>query len=287
MGRYLNARAIAECARDEDFAVPALNANGANYDITRAIIEAAEETDSPLIIQAYEKNISYRGCEYFQSLVDFLARGTHIPIAIALDHGSSLESILRAVRAGFTAVMVDCAGMSLEENIAWVRQIVELVRPLGVSVEAEVSEIVATEEPGEAPVTDPKDVRQFTEECDADLLAVAVGTAHGIFKVQDHIDFEALEAIDRVTDVPLVLHGTCGLQLDLIRKAARRGMDKINFGEMFRLNYIDYYVELSRSLSHEGHTWRISEACKDRLKGDIMGIIEALGCAGKAGLVAR
>ncbi len=107
MSRYLNARAIAECARSEDFAVPALNANGANYDITRAIIEAAQQTDSPLIIQAYEKNIAYRRCEYFRSLVDFLARGTHIPIAIALDHGSSLESVLRAVRAGFTAVMIE------------------------------------------------------------------------------------------------------------------------------------------------------------------------------------
>jgi len=276
-----------ECAHGKEFAVPALNANGADYDIARAIIEVAEETDSPLIIQAYEGNIGYRGYDYFTDLVGFLSRDTHIPMAVALDHGTILESILRAVRAGFTGVMVDCGGLSLAGNVALVNQVIEQVKPLGVSVEAEVSEIVKTHGPGPAPVSDPADVKRFLEACDADLLAVAVGTAHGIFEVQDHIDFGLLEAIHGVTDIPLVLHGTCGLKMDLVREAAARGIDKVNFGEMLRLNYIEYYADYSRTLDHGGHTWRISEACKDRLKEDIKGIVEALGCAGKAGLVAR
>lgn len=286
MAEFCNARDIVNTARDKGFAVPALNGNGANYDITRAIIEKADEMESPLIVQSYDNNIQYRGYKYFSELVKFLARelDVDIPIAIMLDHGNSMESIMAAVRAGFTGVMVDCEGLSFEQNVELVNRVSELVKPLDVAVEAEVSEIVKTDDPNDVPLTDPSEVQNFVEATDADLLAVAIGSAHGIFDEQNYLDFQRLEEIDSVTDLPLVLHGTCGLKLELVSKAAQGGMDKINFGEVFRLNYIRYYKEFADTLDHEGHTWRISKACMEKTKDDVGEIIEALGSAGKASL---
>lgn len=287
MHRFVNAAHIVECARNRDFAVPALNANGANYDITRAIIETAAETESPLIIQAYDDNIQYRGYDYFAELVGFLTREVDVPVAVMLDHGKGRESIMRAVRAGFSGVMVDCAGLAFEPYVKLVNRVIEFVRPLGVAVEGEVSVTAEAKNGGSVPRCSPEAVKKFAGVVDADMLAVPVGTAHGVFERQDYLDLELLQTIDGVTDLPLVLHGTCGLDLELVSRAARCGMDKINFGEIFRLNYIDYYGRFRDSLEHEGHTWRISRACTEELKKDTRRLIDALGCGGKAGLVCR
>ncbi len=282
--KLCNSRILALDALERGYGIPALNTNGATYDITRAIIEAAEELQSPLIIQCYEPNLAYRGYDYFTYLVKFLANECTIPIAIQLDHGKSVTSIMRAVKAGFTAVMVDYASLPLAENMAGTRRVVELVRPLGISVEAEVGNIIKSSEAEgkKAPVTSVDDVREFTDAVDVDLLAVAVGTTHGIFKAQTDIDLKLISTLRNITAVPLVLHGTCGVPLDLIAKCVKNGMTKINFGEIFRMNYIKYFNEFSRTLNHEEHAWKIMQACKDKLKDDVKEIIMALGSEGKA-----
>lgn len=282
--KLCDSKTLAVQAAEKGYGIPALNTNGATYDITRAIIEASEELQSPLIIQCYELNLGYRGYEYFTMLVNHLAGNCTIPISIQLDHGKSLTSVLRAVKAGFTTVMIDYASLSLEENIAGTNQIIELVRPLGVAVESEVGNIIiSSEEEGKkASVTSIADVKQFTAQSDPDLLAVAVGTTHGIFESQTEIDFELISRIRKVTDVPLVLHGTCGISMEDITKCVKAGMTKINFGEGLRMNYIEYFNELSVSLNHEHHAWAIMKESKNRLKEDIKDIIRAVGSEGKA-----
>src|SRR5580704_4410298 len=118
-----NAKKICEVAASKGFGVPALNNNGGNYDIGRAIIESCEELQSPLIIQCYEPNLEYCGYDYAGLLIKFLAADTTIPMSIAPDHGRTPQSIFRAVKAGFTHVMIDYADKPLEENISGTQQI--------------------------------------------------------------------------------------------------------------------------------------------------------------------
>ncbi len=282
-----NAGLLCSRAAVRGFGIPALNNNGGTYDICRAIVEAAEELQSPLIIQCYEPNLEYRGFDYAGQLIRFLAADTTIPLAIALDHGKTPVSVLRAVKAGFNHVMIDYAHLPIAENARGTRGIIDLVRPLGISVEAEVGHIIKSSDASSAraPAVSLADVQAFTSTADVDLLAVAVGTTHGIFKEQRGIDFDLISRIAAATRVPLVLHGTCGVPLADIARAVKAGMTKINFGEALRMNYIRYFNELSGTLPHEHHVWRIARAAKDRIKEDIKDIIRAVGSEGMAAAI--
>jgi ketose-bisphosphate aldolase len=282
--KLLNAKQICDQAAAKGFGVPALNNNGGNYDIGRAIIESCEELRSPLIIQCYEPNLEYCGYDYAGMLIKFLAANTTIPMSIALDHGKTPQSVMRAVRAGFTHVMIDYADKPLEQNVRGTQQIVDIVRPLGISVEAEIGHIIkSSDESGQrAPTVSVEEAKEFASKVDVDLLAVAVGTTHGIFKEQTGLDFGLMTNIHSAVKPPLVLHGTCGISMADISKSVKSGMTKINFGEGLRMNYIRYYNEFSQTLNHEHHAWRISRAAKDRLKEDIKEIIRAVGSDGKA-----
>src|ERR1700756_96664 len=282
--KLLNAKQICDVAAAKGFGVPALNNNGGNYDIGRAIIESCEELRSPLIIQCYEPNLEYCGYDYAGMLIKFPARDTTIPMAIALDHGKSPESVFRAVKAGFTHVMIDYAHDSIAKNVRGTQQIIDIVRPLGISVEAEIGNIIKSSDSSKqrAATVSLSEVKEFTSKVDVDLLAVAVGTTHGIFKEQRGLDFGLMTKIHAAVKPPLVLHGTCGISMADISSSVKSGMTKINFGEGLRMNYIRYYNEFSQTLNHEHHAWRISRAAKDRLKEDIKEIIRAVGSDGKA-----
>ena len=282
--KLVNAKQLCDQAAAKGFGIPALNNNGGNYDIGRAIVEAAEELQSPLIVQCYEPNLQYCGFDYAGLLLKFLAANSTIPIAIALDHGKTPQSILRAVRAGFTHVMIDYADRPLAENVRGTQQIIDLVRPLGISVEAEIGHIIKSSDDSKqrAPTVSVEQAKEFSSRVDLDLLAVAVGTTHGIFKQQHGLDFNLMSKIQKALKPPLVLHGTCGVSMADISKCVKSGMTKINFGEGLRMNYISYFNEFSRTLNHEHHAWRIARAAKDRLKEDIKEIIRAVGSEGKA-----
>ena len=282
--KLYNAKQLCDQAAAKGFAIPALNNNGGSYDIGRAIIETCEELQSPLIIQEYEPNLEYRGFDSAGHLIRALAAESTIPMAIALDHGKSPQSILRAVRAGFTHVMIDYAHKPIDENARLTKEIVELVRPIGISVEAEIGHIIISSYASDkrAPKVTVDEVKEFASRVDVDLLAVAVGTTHGIFKEQHGIDFDLISKIRAIANPPLVLHGTSGVSMADIRRSVEAGMTKINFGEGLRMNFIQYYNEFTRTLKHEHHDWRIARAAKDRLKEDIKEIIRAVGSEGKA-----
>lgn len=285
--KLLNAKQLCDQAAAKGFGIPALNNNGGTYDIGRAIFEAAEELQSPLIVQCYEPNLEYRGFDYAGQLLRFFAAQSTVPVALALDHGKSPQSVLRAVKAGFTHVMIDYADQTLERNVRGTREILDLVRPLGISVEAEIGHIIkSSDESGQRAATvSVAEAREFASQVDVDLLAVAVGTTHGIFKEQHGIDFELIPKLRSAVKPPLVLHGTCGVSLEDISRCVKAGMTKINFGEGLRMNYIRYFNELSQTLNHEHHVWRIARAAKDRLKQDLKEIIRAVGSEGKAGAI--
>jgi ketose-bisphosphate aldolase len=282
--KLYNAKHLCDQAAAKGFGIPALNNNGGTYDIGRAIIEACEELQSPLIIQCYEPNLEYRGFDYAGQLIRFLAANSTIPMAIALDHGKTPVSVMRAVKAGFTHVMIDYADKPLEENVRGTQEIINLVRPLGISVEAEIGHIIKSSDASSqrAPTVSVEQAKEFTSKVDVDLLAVAVGTTHGIFKEQKGIDFGLIPKLRAAVRPPLVLHGTCGVSLEDIAHSVKAGMTKINFGEGLRMNFIRYFNELSQTLNHEQHVWRINRAAKDKVKEDIKDIIRAVGSEGRA-----
>jgi ketose-bisphosphate aldolase len=284
--KLLNAKQLCDIAAAKGFGIPALNNNGGSYDVGRAIIEAAEELQSPLIIAEYEPNLEYRGYDWAGTVIKFLAADTTIPVCIALDHGKTPQSIMRAVRAGFTHVMIDYADKPLDDNVRGTQQIIDLVRPLGISVEAEIGHIIKSSDDSEqrAPKVSMAEAKEFTSKVDVDLLAIANGSTHGIFKEQHGLDFELIAKVRKAVRPPLVQHGTCGISMADISKCVKAGMTKINFGEGLRMNYIRYFNEFSETLKHEHHVWRIARAAKDKLKEDMKGIIQAVGSDGKAKL---
>ena len=282
--KFCNAKIMVEKAREGGYAVPAFNTNGGTYDITLAAIESAVELHSPLIIQTYEPNLAYRGFEYCAIQAGHLARVATIPIALHLDHGSSFTSVLQAVKAGYTSVMIDCSHLSIDENIRMARQVVNAVRPLGISVEAELGHVTGGVHSGghnSVSLTDPEEAVHFVKETGVDMLAIADGTKHGIFDRQDKIDLKLVQELRKRVSVPLVQHGTCGIPTELICNLIKAGIAKMNFGEVFRVNYISYFKEYADRLNHGGHPWKIMLTCKNRLKEDMKEIIRALGSEGK------
>lgn len=297
--KFVSATRMVLDARDAGYGVPALNTNGGTYDIARAALEASQELAAPLILQVYEPNCEYRGFRQFVNLTRFLCDELDItiPVALQLDHGHSFTSVMQAMHAGLTSVMFDASHEPLEENIAQTRTVVQAARALGASVEAEVGYVKGNEPTTAPPVgrtpvpeaptvppakTDVDEAAAFVSEVDVDMLAVSVGTTHGVYRKQTGIDYDLLSALRCAVSVPLVQHGTSGISTDDLTRLTRAGMAKVNFGEPFRFNYINYFNELTDTSVHQWHAWRIMREVKNRLVEDMKDLIRACGADGKA-----
>lgn len=216
-------------AKESGYAIPAFNV----YDLKsmQTAFEAAEEEDAPLIVMGYEGHIEYAGVEAFSTLALSGARRTDIPVAIHLDHGSSFEWAMKAIRNGFTSVMVDASRLPFEENVAITKKVVDAAHAVGVSVEAELGhigkgDVILTEEQTEKSMTDPMEAALFVEKTGIDALAVAIGNAHGLYTYEPKLDFKRLEAISKNVDAYLVLHGGSGTPG--LTEAIKLGITKIN-----------------------------------------------------------
>ena len=297
--KLVSAKPLVDDAHRRRYAVPAFNTNSANYEMTRAALEAAQELRSPLILQEYEPNAAYRGFNYLVRQVTTLLDELNItvPVALHLDHGHSFDSTLRAMKAGFTSVMIDASHAPVEENAALARKVLDVARPLGVSVEAEIGHVTGNEKPkapqiGRIPVplrpekappaTTPEEAADFLARVDVDMLAVANGTTHGVFQSQTDIDYAAIRALRARVNVPLVQHGTGGISLADLTRLKDAGMAKVNFGEGFRYDYIRHFVDVTEHGEHLWHAWRIQQEVKNRLRETMKQLIVALGADNKA-----
>ncbi|HLS35292.1 MAG TPA: class II fructose-1,6-bisphosphate aldolase [Bacillota bacterium] len=223
-----------EKAKEEKYAVGQFNLNNLEYG--QAILEAAQEENSPVIIGVSEGAARYMGgYKVAVAITEALVEEYNItvPVAIHLDHGSSFEECAKAIDAGFTSVMIDASHLPLEENIAETKKVVELAHLLGVSVEAELGRIGGQEddlivEDAEAAYAIPSECKQLVEETNVDFLAPALGSVHGPYKGEPNLGFEQMEEILQLTNVPLVLHGGTGIPLKDIQRAISLGTAKIN-----------------------------------------------------------
>jgi ketose-bisphosphate aldolase len=282
----IDAATLVRHAHRHRYCVVQINTNGATYDITRAIVEVAQELNAPVILGAYEANLQYRGYEYAAMQMRFFAERARVPVAVHLDHGSSVDACHKAIEAGFTSVMIDGSHLPIEQNIDLARQAVALASPKGISVEAEVGELQKLNPDGSVAegknVSDPADVAAMSQ-TGIDMLAVGIGNAHGFYKDAPNIRFDMLEKYASVSKVPLVLHGTTGLADDVIARAVSMGMAKANLGTLIRTRAVEHMRDVVAENEHKNHPWRIGQAVKDRLKPDIRHILEITGSAGRGG----
>jgi ketose-bisphosphate aldolase len=273
-------------AHEHRYCVVQINTNGGTYDITRAIVEAAEEERSPVTLGAYEANLKYRGYEYAAMQMRFFAERASIPVAIHLDHGGSVESCRRAIDAGFTSVMIDGSHVPIDENIRLAQQVVAIAKPHGVAVEAEVGELQKLNADGSMSevknLSSPEEVSRMSRQSGIDMLAVGIGNAHGFYKDAPNIRFDLLEKLAAASAVPLVLHGTTGLADDVIQRCVVMGMAKANLGTLIRTRCVEFTAQVIAENKHANHPWRVGEAVKDRLKPDIKHILRVAGSSGRA-----
>jgi ketose-bisphosphate aldolase len=278
---------LVRLAHQGNYCVVQINTNGGTYDITRAIIEAAEEERSPVILGAYEANLKYRGYEYAAMQMRFFAERASVPVAVHLDHGSSVDACKKAIDAGFTSVMIDGSHLPIDQNIKLAEQAVEIAKPRGVSVEAEVGELQKLNPDGSVAevknLSSPQDVARMSNETGIDMLAVGIGNAHGFYKDAPDIRFDMLEQFAAASSVPLVLHGTTGLADDVVRRCISMGMAKANLGTLIRTRCVEFTAQVIAENQHGNHPWRVGLAVKDRLKPDIRHMLRVAGSAGRAG----
>jgi fructose-bisphosphate aldolase class II len=215
-------------ATAKGYAVGAFNIN--NMEILQAIIEAATEEKSPVIIAASPSAIKYAGLEYITAMVKAAAKTTPVPMTLHLDHGKDVETATMCINGGFTSVMIDGSSHDYEENISMTKQVVKLAQPKGVSVEAELGKLVSPEtttKEAEDPYTDPDSAKEFVKRTGVDALAVAIGTSHGAYKFKGEakLDFQRLKAIRENVSIPLVLHGASGVPQWIVEKATKYGAE--------------------------------------------------------------
>ena len=218
-------------AKKEKYAVPQFNI--INMEFTQAIVEVSNEENSPVILGVGEPTIKYMGMEYVIAIANAAAKNSSIPIALHLDHGSSFEVVMQCIKAGFSSVMIDGSKYSFEKNIALTNKVVEAAHSVGVSVEAELGTIGGTEDniyvnENDVILPSAEEAIEFWNHTNVDALAVAVGTAHGMYKIEPKIKFDVISKIYNSIPVPLVLHGGSGVPDQDIQKAIHCGISKIN-----------------------------------------------------------
>ena len=243
-------------ARAGHYAVAAFNTNNLEY--MQAILTAASELRSPVIIGAAKSEIDYMDGHVFVAMVRTMAEKLPIPVSIHLDHGPSYEEAVRCLRYGFTSIMYDGSSHPLEENIAITKRVVAAAHACGVPVEGEIGVIgQAADGPEGAKsdmhgLADPAQCDVFVKETGVDSLAAAIGNAHGIYARKPELRFDLLTEIQKRTGVPLVLHGGTGIPEEDIRKAITLGVAKINFSTVMRKGGIE---TLTRTLNANPGDW--------------------------------
>lgn len=231
-----------------------------SIDSAQAIVEAAQEENVPVILQAGGNECDFAcGVKTIYQIAKTVADNVDIPVALHLDHAEDYDFIMSAIDAGFTSVMFDGSKLSFEENIALTQKVVAVAKPLNITVEAELGRLVGVESnisvsDSEAAQTDPDEAAIFVRETGIDALAVAIGTVHGFYTSEPRINIPRLKEIAQKVEIPLVLHGGSGTPEIKLREAIQNGIAKINICTEFVAAFGRTYIETQ---SMEGFKYNI------------------------------
>ena len=272
----VNLKEILEIAEREKTAIGMFNATG--FDSLQAVIAAAEELNQPVIIAHAEVHNVYNDVSIVGPAMVAAARNAKVPVCVHLDHGVTMEMIYRALRIGFTSVMIDASALPYEENLALTKQVVEMAHAMGVSVEAELGRLVtgeagSKEEAGPALkaedfYTDPAEAEAFCKETGVDALAIAFGTAHGFYTAQPKLDFDVVKNVAKATGLPLVMHGGSGVSEEGFKTAIASGIRKVNYySYMSKAGYMAAKAEIEAGNSNYLHD--VEYAAMKAMKEDV------------------
>lgn len=246
----MNGRDLLTVANEHSFAVPAFNIS--DYAMLNGIVEISEERDAPVIIAIHPDELSHIGVDVLPAIIQRAHRSS-VPVTIHWDHGGSYEQLLLAIQTGFTSVMIDGSMLPFEENVAITRRVVESAHAVGLSVEGELGTIGKLDEQAEEGVavsqityTEPAQAVEFVERTGVDSLAVAIGTAHGLYPkhVKPELRLDLLQEIKALVSIPLVLHGGSGNPDDEIGQSVKLGINKINISSDIKVAYHDAMREV-------------------------------------------
>jgi len=240
MGFLRNTKEMLLHAQREGYAVPAFNIH--NLETIKTVVETANELRSPVILAATPGTMDFAGRAYIQAIAETAAKLHDIPIALHLDHHTTYESIFESLQLGTKSVMIDASHKPFEENVALTKKVVEIAHEYGATVEAELGKLVGQEDDltvdeKDAIYTDPDLAVEFVERTGVDSLAVAIGTAHGLYKSEPKLDFERLAKIRSLVHVPLVLHGASGVPVKDVQKCIELGCAKVNISTELKIPF--------------------------------------------------
>lgn len=272
-------------AKGQGYAVGAFNCN--NMEIVQAIVRAAQAEKSPVIIQASQGAIKYAGLQYISALGRLAAEEASVPVALHLDHGTSFEQAVQCIRYGFSSVMIDGSKLPFEDNVALTLEVIKVARAVGVSVEGELGKIGGTEDDisvsrRDAQFTDPLEAKAFVERTGVDSLAVAIGTAHGVYQGKPQLDFQRLIKITELVDIPIVLHGSSGVPEEDIQKAIQHGVCKVNIDTDVRAAFMGGVREVLHHSPEEIDPRKVLGPARDRMEEQIRKKMRIFGSTGKA-----
>ncbi|MGF9696413.1 class II fructose-bisphosphate aldolase [Paenibacillus sp. MABNR03] len=280
-------------AEAKNYAVGAYNV--INLELIRGIIAAAEESQSPVIVSFAEVHIPLVPLEVIAPIILEAARKAKVPVAVHLDHGQDHEILIHAMKLGFSSIMFDGAHLQLEENIRQTNEISKIARALGVSVEAELGKILRPEGGGDEEeeeeydsddiYTNPKEARTFIEHTNIDALAVAYGTAHGVYTKEPVLDFDRLQLIKDITGMPLVMHGGSGLDEAAYVKSIQCGIRKLNYYSNMAFevaNIIQSKLNANSDQNKKSYYHDLSKWAMEAIQEDIVRTMRIFGSAGKA-----
>lgn len=228
-------------AQKRGYGVPAFNIH--NMETIKVVLQAAQDENSPIILAATPSTVKYADPKILVGMVRAAAEDLDVPVALHMDHHTSVDEIKRGIDLGFTSVMFDGSHLSYEENVKYTKEVLEYAKGKNVSVEAELGVLGGREDDlvvdGDGKYTNPAQAKKFCEETGLDGLAIAIGTAHGLYKGEPKLDFDRLEQIRKMTDTPLVLHGASDLPDPLVTRAVELGICKVNVATELKICFAD------------------------------------------------
>jgi fructose-bisphosphate aldolase class II len=277
----VNLQEILKDTRRQGYAVGLFNC--VTLEMTRGILAAAQEKSSPVIIGPAESLLPGASLEEYGDMMLGMARRAKVPVALHFDHGFSPELVRKAVDIGFSSVMYDCSMLPFKENVHNIREMTAYAHAKGCSVEAEIGHVGSNGSAEEAIAktiyTEPADALRFAEESGCDALAVAIGTAHGLYLTKPVLSIDMLKKISDACAVPLVLHGGSGLSDEDFRAVITAGISKVN---IFTHNNLTAARAAHRAFSEKTGAFELMPYVMESVKQETMRLIDVFGSAGRA-----
>lgn len=275
-------------AQEKRVAIASFNIH--NMETIQAVVECAEEERAPIILQTTPGTLKHAGISFIAANVRAAVEQIDIPVALHLDHCSSFEITIQAIQHGYTSVMIDGSQLPYKENIALVKDVVKVAQAVGVAVEGEIGRIGGTEDDltvdeREAALTIPEEAEQFASATGVDLLAIAIGTAHGLYRGEPKLDFERLKKIREMVNIPLVLHGASGVGDESIRRAIQFGISKINIATELKVAFAQAIQDFFRANPNQNDPRKYLGLGKEAIKEVVRKKIRLCGSNGLADLL--